>query len=131
RESCGVGCVGAKSFKDRQFQAEFRTLVTDMRTLASVPPLRGAPVEPPAVLDLGRGNVALLPRPSPGYLDLEREAQECADEDDHRQYRHAGQGGRGGDGTDDIAGHEQLQAEQNRLAQLLAETPVNISLVPG
>ena len=56
-----------------------------------------------------------------GCLDLEGEAQEGADEDDRRQYRHAGQAGRGGDGPDDVAGDEQLQAEQDGLAQLLAE----------
>ena len=39
--------------------------------------------------------------------------------------------GRGGDGTDDVAGHEQFQAEQDGLAQLLAETPVDITLAPG
>jgi len=68
-----------------------------------------------AVVDLGHGSVALLPWPPPGGLDLEREAQEGADEDDRGQYRHAGQVGRGGDGTDDVAGHKQLQAEQDQL----------------
>ena len=43
----------------------------------------------------------------------------------------AGQTGRGGDGTDDVAGHEQLQAEQDGLAQLLAETQVDRTLAPG
>ena len=39
--------------------------------------------------------------------------------------------GRGGDGTDDVAGHEQFQAEQDGLAQLLAKAPVDVTLVPG
>ena len=37
-----------------------------------------------------------LPWPSPGCLDLEREAQEGADEDDRGQHCHAGQTRRGG-----------------------------------
>ena len=37
----------------------------------------------------------------------------------------------GGDGADDVTGHEQLQAEQDGPAQLLAETPVDITLAPG
>src|SRR4029077_4843200 len=37
-------------------------------------------------LDLRRGNAALVPRPPPGCIDLEREAQEGAGEDDRCQY---------------------------------------------
>ena len=39
--------------------------------------------------------------------------------------------GLGGDGADDIAGHEQLQAEQDRLAELLAEAAVGRDVVTG
>src|SRR5215472_3961855 len=78
-----------------------------------------------------RGLSALLPWPSPAYLDLQRVAQEGADENDRRQYRNAGQSGRRGDGTDDVAGHEQFQAKQNGLAKPLAEAPVDIMLVSG
>src|SRR5215469_2678097 len=87
--------------------------------------------QPPGPVGLGRGNVAFLPRPSPGYLDLQREAQEGTDSDNRRQYRHARQSGRGGYGTDDVAGHEQLQAKQDGLAKALAETPVDVALAPG
>src|SRR5215469_6402532 len=44
-----------------------------------------------AVVDLGRSDVPLLPWPSPGCLDLKREAQERADEHDRGQHRHASQ----------------------------------------
>ena len=44
-----------------------------------------------------------------------------ADKDDDGEYRHAGEGGFSGDGSDDVAGHQQLQAEQDRPAGLLAE----------
>ena len=68
----------------------------------------GPPPRMRVAVDLRRGNVSLLPWPSRGCLDLEREAQEGADEDDHGQHCHAGQTRRGGDGADDVTGHEEL-----------------------
>ena len=36
-----------------------------------------------------------------------------------------------GDGTDNVTGHQQFQAEEDGPAQLLAKTPVDITLAPG
>src|SRR3954447_11913312 len=90
-----------------------------------VEPVRGT--RPPASTEpaVSGGGLALLPWPSSGYLDLEREAQKCTDEDDRAQDRHACEVGRGGDGPDDVAGDEQLEAEQDDLAELLAEARVD------
>src|SRR5215469_8732130 len=64
-----------------------------------------------------------------GQLYLQREAQEGTDQDDDGEYRHARQGGFSGDGADDVPNHQQLQAEQDRPAELLAEAAVNLALV--
>src|SRR5215469_11431365 len=77
-----------------------------------------------------RGGV-LLPRPAAGDLYLQGEAQEGADEDDGAEHGHAGEGGLGGDGADDVGGHQQFQAEQDGLAELLAEAAVIVGLVPA
>src|SRR5215471_18301593 len=103
---------------------------TTLRRTASLPSV-GLPRASGAVVDLGRGGVPLLPWPSPGCLDLKREAQERADEHDRGQHRYAGQTRRGRDGTDNVTGHQQFQAEQDGPAQLLAETPVDITIAPG
>src|SRR5262249_16316766 len=63
-----------------------------------------------------------------GQLYLQREAQEGADQDDDGEYRHAGEGGFSGDSADDVADHQQLQAEQDRPAELLAEAAVGAGL---
>src|SRR5215467_2443982 len=77
-----------------------------------------------------RGGV-LLPRPAAGDLYLQREAQEGADEDDGAEHGHADEGGLGGDGADDVGGHQQFQAEQDGLAELLAEAAVIVGLMPA
>src|SRR4051794_26589776 len=94
---------------------------------------RDAPDQTPASTEpaVSVGGLALLPGPSSGYLDLEREAQECTDDDDAGQGRHACEVGRGGDSPDDVAGAEQLEAEQDGLAELPAEALVDGGLAPG
>src|SRR5262249_39261310 len=72
----------------------------------------------------GNDRAAGLPRPTAGQLDLQRPAQEGPDQHDDGEYCHAGEGGLGGDSADDVAGYQQLQAEQDCPAELLAETAV-------
>src|SRR5262249_10213536 len=73
----------------------------------------------------------VLPRPAARELHLQREAQEGADQDEEAKYCHAGKGGLGCDSADDVPGHEQLQAKQDGLAELLAEALVDAGLAAG
>jgi len=73
----------------------------------------------------------VLPWPAARELHLQREAQEGADQDDDAKYCHAGKGGLSGDGTDDVPGHQQLQAQQDGLAELRAEASIGAGLVMG
>jgi hypothetical protein len=70
-----------------------------------------------------------LPWPAAGQLYLQRETQEGANQDDDGEYRHAGEGGLSGDSADDVADDQQLQAEQDRPAELLAEMAVDAGLM--
>ena len=87
--------VASRALTARGICAAFGLVVGAPAAVSSVAG-HASPYQSRAILDLRGGDVALLPRPSPGCLDLEREAQEGADEDDRRQHRHAGQTGRGG-----------------------------------
>lgn len=74
---------------------------------------------------------ALLPWPATTYLDLQREAQERADDDDPAEYRYAAETGLGSDGADDVAGHQQFQSQQDGLAETLTKPAVDVGLAMG
>src|SRR5262249_12841894 len=77
-----------------------------------------------------RGIRALLPRPATITLHLPGEAEERPDDHDHAEYRDAGERRLSGDRLDNVARHQQLQAQQDNLAQLLAKRAINIGLTP-
>ena len=71
---------------------------------------------------------ARLPRPVAGDLHFQREAQEGSNEHDPTQHCDAAQVGPDGDGADDVGGDQQLQAEQDRPAELLAKRAVDLGI---
>ena len=74
----------------------------------AVPCARGPVRSAGSVRVVGRGRSTAPPRPSSFDLDLQRNAQESADQHDQRKDRHALERGIDGDGTDDVRGHEEL-----------------------
>src|SRR5262245_3402200 len=72
-----------------------------------------------------------LPRPAAGQLDLEAEAEEGPDQDDPAEDQHAFERRRDRDRADDVRRDEQLQAKQDRPAELLPEGRVNVRLAAG
>lgn len=70
----------------------------------------------------------LLPWPPPGDLELERKAEEGADAHDHGQHSDACVRRFDGDCTDDIAGYEELQPQQDRSPDATAIAAVHARL---
>jgi hypothetical protein len=80
----------------------------------------------PTPLDLLRSR---LPRPAPFNFDREGPAQERADDHQQAEYRDMVQGRLKSNGPDHIPGHQQLQSQQQRLAQLVLVALVGAGLV--
>jgi hypothetical protein len=62
--------------------------------------------------------LVVLPRPAPLDLHLEREGQERADEDDEAEYAEAPGSRIAGDRPDDVGGDEELEPEEDCLAEI-------------
>ncbi len=73
-------------------------------------------------LTLGIG-LMTLPRPVTFDLDLQGHAQNGADQDDDRQHGDVFESRRHDHGADDVARHQEFQAEHDRAAEVLPEAP--------
>jgi hypothetical protein len=76
------------------------------------------------VRSLRLGTALAIPRPSTSHFNLQGETQKRPDENDDDQDANALKGRRGSDGPDNVTSYQELQAEQDRPAECLAELPI-------